>query len=88
MDIPIRRIPPMVGPQPPAAIPRLGDRPPQQRKQQFSLDAENKENEGAEDSDDSELDITENDESAQGDSVDEVGPPEPGEAGQNLNVII
>jgi hypothetical protein len=26
MDLPIQRLPPMVGPQPPARIPRLGDR--------------------------------------------------------------
>ncbi|MBI3820845.1 MAG: hypothetical protein HY286_19310 [Planctomycetes bacterium] len=85
MDLPIQRVPPMVGPRPAPAIPQLGDRQRQRGDGKFSL--EDEESEKDENADDTETTETDPVEAARAEKENAVAPPDEDEAGQNLNIV-
>ena len=82
MDLPIQRVPPMVGPQPPARIPRLGDRERNPKDQE--LDDEDQES--ADDRENGGAPASGEPEAPPEDQEKPDPPPEPGEAGSTLDL--
>ncbi len=76
MDLPIRPLPPVVGPSPPAPVPRVGERKRQPGEQPFSLDAEDGEPDGERPAAET---PTPSDDTP-------IGPPPEDEAGQRVDV--
>ncbi|MFN0205087.1 MAG: hypothetical protein ACKVS6_02090 [Planctomycetota bacterium] len=81
MELPIQRVPPMVGPGPPESIPRLGERP-RDRQQKFTLDEDAEESQQNEDASENEDDTKAANDTEDPDATAGEAVPPPPETGQ------